>query len=238
MPESISSSKPPAKPPAKSAAKPVAKSGNPRRSTVPQILNAAEKIFSARGFAGARVDDIARACDLPKANVLYYFGTKEDLYQATLERLLTHWLDDADHWLSPEHEPMVAFEGYIRIKMAFSRRRPEASRIFAYELLSGGTFVKDYLSVTLREHVERRVEVFRHWQEQGLMTTGFDPVHFMFLLWSMTQAYADMQVQLVAVLGRTGMKEKDFEAGVQTIMKLVASVCLPARQDVSELCAE
>ncbi|NHO32963.1 TetR family transcriptional regulator C-terminal domain-containing protein [Acetobacter fallax] len=205
-----------------------ARPGLPRRNNIPQILNAAEKVFSARGLAGSRVDDIARACELPKANILYYFGTKEDLYRATLERLLMHWLDDADHWLSADHAPMDAVEGYVRSKMEFSRYRPEASRIFAYELLSGGEHVKKFLVGTLREHVTRRTEIFLHWQRQGLMAE-VDPVHFLFSLWSLTQAYADMQVQMAVVLGTPRLKEKDFEAGVRTIMKLVSSVCLPGK---------
>nr|WP_261766031.1 TetR/AcrR family transcriptional regulator [Acetobacter oeni] len=192
------------------------------------MLNAAEQVFSTHGFAGARVDDIAKACELPKANVLYYFGTKEDLYQATLERLLMHWLDDADLWLSSAHAPLDAVEGYVRAKMEFSRQRPAASRIFAYELLAGGAFVKGFLAGPLRDHVVRRTEVFRHWQRQGLMTE-IDPVHFLFSLWSLTQSYADMQVQMAAVLDKASLTKADFEAGVQTIMKLVASVCFPVK---------
>lgn len=208
------------------------KSGTPRRNTVPQILNAAEMVFAARGFAGARVDDIAKACELPKANVLYYFGTKEDLYQATLKRLLMHWLDDADQWFTPDHKPLEAVEGYIRTKMAFSRHRPEASRIFAYELLAGGYFIKDFLCGTLREHVSRRTEVFKHWQKQRLMG-DIDPVHFLFALWSLTQSYADMQIQMVAVLGKDTLNSDDFERGVQTIMKLVTPICLLVPQTAS-----
>lgn len=112
--------------------------GVPRRNNTQQILNAAEKIFSAYGFAGARIDDIAKACDLPKANILYYFGSKEELYRATLQRLLVGWLADADQWISIKHTPAVGLEGYIRSKMAFSRSKPDASRLFMHELLAGG----------------------------------------------------------------------------------------------------
>ncbi|WP_336947519.1 TetR family transcriptional regulator [Asaia sp. HN010] len=98
------------------------KTSAPRRATLPQILNAAEWTFGTRGLKGTRVEEIAALCAIPKANILYYFRTKEELYQATLARLLEIWLADADDWLSAERAPLEGVEGYIRAKMAFSRR--------------------------------------------------------------------------------------------------------------------
>lgn len=199
--------------------------GVPRRNNTQRILNAAEKIFAAYGLAGARVDDIAQLCDLPKANILYYFGSKEGLYRATLERLLAVWLADADQWIVAEHSPRVGLEGYIRAKMLFSRRKPATSRLFMHELLAGGDCVREFLHTTLRDFVLNKAKVFAHWQEQGLFAP-IDPAHFLFLLWSTTQAYADMQVQFAAVLGRKNLIAEDFEKGVETLMQLVDSVCL------------
>lgn len=198
--------------------------GVPRRNNTQQILNAAEKIFSAYGFAGARVDDIAKACALPKANILYYFGSKEELYRATLQRLLVGWLADADQWISIKHTPIVGLEGYVRAKMEFSRSRPDASRLFMHELLAGGEYVRVFLDSTLREHVEQKALVFEYWHKEGLCAPVNAP-HFLFTLWSMTQAYADMQVQFAAVLGRRRLNITDFETGISTIMQLVGAIC-------------
>ncbi|MFT9165341.1 MAG: helix-turn-helix domain-containing protein, partial [Komagataeibacter saccharivorans] len=60
----------------------------PRQNNTRQILDAAEKVFAAHGLSGTRVSDIAEASNLPKANIHYYFRTKEDLYRATLQQLL------------------------------------------------------------------------------------------------------------------------------------------------------
>lgn len=199
--------------------------GVPRRNNTQQILNAAEKTFSAYGLAGARVDDIAKACDLPKANILYYFGSKEDLYRATLQRLLSGWLEDADEWISTKYPPLVGLEGYIRAKMKFSRQRADASRLFMHELLAGGECIKDFLKTTLKNHVAEKKEVFEHWHKEGLFAE-VDAAHFLFLLWSMTQAYADMQVQFSSVLGHR-LQSADYENGVTMIMRMVGSFCLP-----------
>ncbi len=51
-----------------------------------QILEAATDEFSARGLAGARVDSIANAAGVNKRMLYHYFGNKEDLFLAVLER--------------------------------------------------------------------------------------------------------------------------------------------------------
>jgi len=196
------------------------KTSAPRRATLPQILNAAEWTFGTRGLKGARVEEIAALCAIPKANILYYFRTKEDLYQATLARLLEIWLADADDWLAADRDPLEGMEGYIRAKMAFSRARPEGSRLFAQELLSGGLMIQGFLRETLRAHVARHAEIFLDWQAKGLMRP-IDPTHFLCLLWSGTQAYADMQVQFEALLDRTTLRDSDYETGIATFMTLI-----------------
>jgi AcrR family transcriptional regulator len=51
-----------------------------------QILEAATAEFSARGLGGARVDSIAHAAGVNKRMLYHYFGNKEDLFLAVLER--------------------------------------------------------------------------------------------------------------------------------------------------------
>ncbi|AXY23740.1 TetR/AcrR family transcriptional regulator [Komagataeibacter saccharivorans] len=202
----------------------------PRQNNTRQILDAAEKVFAAHGLSGTRVSDIAEASKLPKANIHYYFRTKEDLYRATLQQLLEDWLNDANCWLSTHWTPQEGLSGFIRAKMEFSRLRPEGSRLFAHELLAGGSYVHDFLVDTLRKHVETRIAVFEQWHKQGLIGT-VDPVHFLFCLWAMTQAYADMQAQMAAVLGKPRLDTQDFEAGTHTIMQLASSICQVAPPD-------
>src|SRR5438270_10427926 len=48
------------------------------------ILHGAEKLFAASGFHGASMRDVAEACGLPLASVVYHFAKKEHLYGAVL----------------------------------------------------------------------------------------------------------------------------------------------------------
>ena len=48
-------------------------------------MKAATEIFARKGFDGTRIAEIAERSGLPKANVYYYFTSKEEIYTAVLE---------------------------------------------------------------------------------------------------------------------------------------------------------
>lgn len=50
------------------------------------ILDVAQKLFAANGFGGASVRDIAKEADVNVAMISYYFGSKEKLLEAIIER--------------------------------------------------------------------------------------------------------------------------------------------------------
>jgi AcrR family transcriptional regulator len=54
-----------------------------------EILEVATREFAANGYAGARVDDMAERMRTTKRMIYYYFGGKEQLYIAVLERAYT-----------------------------------------------------------------------------------------------------------------------------------------------------
>ena len=53
--------------------------------TKADIVAIASKEFADKGFAGARIDEIADRTDTSKRMIYYYFSSKEGLYQAVLE---------------------------------------------------------------------------------------------------------------------------------------------------------
>jgi TetR/AcrR family transcriptional regulator len=69
---------------------------NPAR-TRERILAAALKEFAAKGYAGARVDVIARRADINKRMLYHYFGNKEKLFRAVLRQKIAErraWADN------------------------------------------------------------------------------------------------------------------------------------------------
>ena len=119
------------------------------------LLEAAEWVFAEQGFAGATTAAIAQRAGLPKANLHYYFATKERLYRSVIERVLTAWLAAASSFDASE-DPTVALSAYIGAKMDLAREMPLATRIWSAEIMRGAPMIQDFLDTTLTEWVVSR----------------------------------------------------------------------------------
>lgn len=203
-------------------ADPAAK-GAIRQANEALILSAGERVFARAGFTGATMAAIADEAGLPKANLHYYFGSKQALYRAVLARTLRDWLVPLDGLL-PEADPAQALGDYIRAKMAMGHERPDASRVFANELLHGATELGGLLRGELRAMVQAKAQVVQAWVDAGRMAP-VDPVHLFFTIWAATQTYADFDVQVCAVLGCERLGEAERVRATEHVVGLVLRGC-------------
>ena len=178
---------------------PTAPKGRIRQAQEGLILRAAERVFARHGFSGATMADIAAQAGVPKSTVHYYFGTKEALHRAVLDDILALWLEGTEAIL-PEADPREALGGYVRHKMRLSAERPDASRVFANELLHGAPQIGEVLRDGLRALVREKAAVIDGWIAAGRMAP-VDSTHLFFTLWALTQTYADFAPQVAGVLG-------------------------------------
>lgn len=200
-----------------------ASKGQIRQVNEALILAAAERIFAGAGFSGATMAAIAEASGLPKANLHYYFGSKQDLYRAVLAGTLKDWLLPT-HGITADADPKAAIERYIRDKMALSAKRPHASKVFANELLHGAPVVKALLAGELRDMVLAKAAVIDGWVQAGRMA-HVDSIHLFFTIWAATQTYADFDVQVSAVLGRTELSAQDHARATEHVVTLILRGC-------------
>jgi TetR/AcrR family transcriptional regulator len=183
------------------------------------ILAAAEEVFATQGYRGATTAAIAKKAGLPKANVHYYFGTKEALYAAVLEDILGLWLGELDR-LTEASDPATALADYIRAKIRLSRERPLASKVYANEMIRGARHTRDFLKNELRNLVKSKAKVLEAWAAAGKIEP-VDPVHLFSVVWAATQHYADFEVQVGSLLGRRQLAAKDYDEAAETIVRLV-----------------
>jgi TetR/AcrR family transcriptional regulator len=163
------------------------------------ILDAGLDAFSAHGFRGATLDQIAETAGMSKPNLLYYFGGKDAIYTALLERLLDTWLDPLRE-IDPDGDPVAEILGYAQRKLDLSRDYPRESRLFANEVLQGAPHIHSHLSGDLKTMVDDVAVVIARWAGERRIKP-VDPRHLIFSIWSLTQHYADFEVQVTAVLG-------------------------------------
>ena len=187
-----------------------------------KILVAAEKAFATYGFKGTSVQQIADEAELPKTNILYYFKSKQGLYVAMLQDIMSLWNSRFDQ-VTEDDDPAESLADYIADKMTMSRTHPQASKIFAMEVLNGAPYLNKFFS---NEHVawmEGRVAILNRWIAQGRMT-AVDPQYLLFHIWACTQHYADFSAQITSLRGKT-MKRADFDEATRQLVQLILSGC-------------
>jgi len=170
-----------------------------QRKNTATILEAALEVFSAHGFRGATVDQIADAAGLSKPNLLYYFPSKEAIHVALLDGLMETWLNPL-HAMREDGDPLQEILGYVRRKLEMSRNFPRESRLFANEIVQGAPRIGPALSGELKTLVDEKAIVIRQWIADGKIN-DVNPHHLIFSIWALTQHYADFDVQVRAVLG-------------------------------------
>ena len=80
---------------------------------IPQILNAAIQVFSQRGIDGASMSQIAKAANVSKAMIYYYFESKDAMVEALVHRLFDEDQAELDALIADETPAMERLTLYI-----------------------------------------------------------------------------------------------------------------------------
>ena len=195
----------------------------PRRTEIRQanealILQAAEKVFAEAGFGGATMQLIADIAGLPKANLHYYFPTKEDLYRRVVQTIFEIWLHAAEA-MDDAPGPVEGIGRYIDAKMEISRLHPNGSKVWAYEVMHGAPVIQDYLETTLRDWTAGRVHLIQRWIDEGKMSR-INPEHLLYMLWATTQHYADFGHQ-IATLNGGPLSDAEWQAAKTSVKTMI-----------------
>ena len=180
----------------------------PKRSRIQtrnrkRILEAALEVFSAHGFRGATLDQIAAEAGLSKPNILYYFDGKEAIHVTLLNQLMETWLDPLEQ-MNPDGEPLEEILAYIRRKLDMAQAYPRESRLFANEILQGAPRMGPHLEARLKPLVDQKAALIAGWAEAGRIA-AVDPRHLIFSIWATTQHYADFEAQVNVLMPEGGV---------------------------------
>ena len=131
-----------------------------------KILAAALAEFSAHGFAGARVDVIARRAHVNKRMLYYCFGTKQELYREILRRKI----DERAEWLESSPDDFAGVLAHIYLSGGTDI---EFVRLMEWEAIDGGGR-KCIAESERRALFEKAVARLRVLQRSGSIPRGAD----------------------------------------------------------------
>jgi TetR/AcrR family transcriptional regulator len=191
------------------------------------ILAEAVQLFAECGYEGTSIATVAENAGLSKQNLMYYFPTKQALYQRVLDGVLDDWLERMESLADPRKDPRDVLRAYVKAKLRFSRERPWGSRVYAMEVVGGAKLYGEQIRERVVPLLRRDIEVFERWIAEGRIA-AVNATHLLFSIWAMTQSYADFASQMTLVLGRKELSQADFDNAEKLIVEMVLrAVALP-----------
>ena len=153
-----------------------------------RILLAAEKLFAARGFSAASVQEITDAAGINKAMLYYYFGSKEKLYNELMEQgsaNLKYAMEQALKGNSVEQHLQRFLTAYFTMIAA----RPELAQIVYREVLGYGSDNGPDVRDKLLAYIHQLQELIESGQKNGELRS-LDPSLTAYSLFGMSNVFS------------------------------------------------
>ena len=154
-----------------------ARSTSRSESTRATIIAAAEAIFAEKGFAAARLQDVADRVGIRRPSIVYYFRNKRDLYEAVLNDLFSELAARIRAAVTSPTPMPERIEAVVKAWVSYVGERPSLARVLLREIaeaLPARSPVMMRYVAPISGVVE---EAIRNGQQQGIFQAT-DPVHF------------------------------------------------------------
>jgi len=169
-----------------------------------RILAAAAAEFAQKGFAGARVDAIAEASGANKRMIYYYFGSKEGLYTAVLERAYAE-MRASERALELDHlEPFVGIQKLVEFKFDYFVENPSIISLLNGENMQDAAYLRrsDRMADMHASLVQTLDALLKRGARAGSMRRGVDPLHLYISISAVSYFYFSNASTLSKAFGR------------------------------------
>jgi TetR/AcrR family transcriptional regulator len=157
-------------------------------SSPARILAEARREFAQRGFAAARLQDIAARAELSHPTLLYHFGSKEGLYAAVIEEAVSDWAATTTDTISTELSGFDQVAALIDAGFEFFASHRDFVMIVRREAIEGGGRLEQAMADHMRPFLEAAVAFLRRETAAGRLR-DHDPVELMQLCYSALLTY-------------------------------------------------
>ncbi|WP_433474137.1 TetR/AcrR family transcriptional regulator [Spirillospora sp. CA-142024] len=178
------------------------------------LLDAALDEFSAKGYAGARVQDIADRAGVNKQLINYYFGGKEGLYCAIGER----WLEREAEF----NDPAVPFDEIVVRYLRHALDDPRGTRLNAWRGLTENLADIPPGKREDLSDIERR-------QAAGELAADLDPAAIMLAVMAMVSAPVTKPLAVRHVFGLDPESPEFQERYAEQLRRIVRHLAGPGR---------
>ena len=143
------------------------------------ILEAAESIFAEKGYAAARLEDMAARVGIRRASIVYYFRDKRELYEAVLGDVFGDLAQRYQAVIGASESFPARMEAVIKAWVSFVGERPSIARILLREAAEASGARRAEAARYVAPAIEAVTNLIREGQGQQLFRP-IDPIHFIF----------------------------------------------------------
>lgn len=141
-----------------------------------QILDAAERLFAASGFARTTIKDIGREARLNSALLYYYFADKDQLYREVLRRFVGRLVARTMSELAGGGSPDARLRALLTAQAELLLANPHFPRLMVRELAeSEGAHAVEQFHLLASTTFRRLCELIEEGQRGGLFRKNVDP---------------------------------------------------------------
>lgn len=145
-----------------------------------EILQAALKLFSVKGYHNVSMNDIAKEAEFGMGTLYKYFNNKEDLYKAIINELAARFHRKILQALEQEDNPIMALKRHIAVRQELFFENLPAVRLYFAETRGAGFNIKAGFERELLEKHDKFIAKLAAVFERGIeedMFRPLDPYH-------------------------------------------------------------
>jgi AcrR family transcriptional regulator len=196
--------------------------------TKARLLTVAVDHFSRQGFAGARTDAIAKDANVGNRMIYHYFGDKEGLYIASLDRVLGALREEE---LTVDVKEMQPLEGLLQL-FDFTYRHfsqhPELIRLLSAENLLEAKYLKRSVETHSRASpvIQGIAYLIERGEASGSIRKGIDPLHFYVVIVGLSYFHIS-NAHTLGVIWKTDLttddwKKEHYEIATEMLRRFLA----------------
>ena len=187
------------------------------------LLQSAIRLLNERGMGNVSLNDVAREAKLNPALVTYYFGSKDNLFQAVVEQVVGEWRTEILAVVPEKAGPEEALRLRARATMYFLRRYPYLTRLIIHQMMTVKSkesrfFIENFARVNFEEH--------RGLLQKGIEDGAFRPVDPLFYFAhyiAMGDLYANLAPMMERLAGKADSDDARFDAFVEAMIDMLVN---------------
>lgn len=185
------------------------------------LLQSAIRLLNERGMGNVSLNDVAREAKLNPALVTYYFGSKDNLFQAVVEQVVGEWRAEILAVVPEGAGPEENLRLRARATMHFLRRYPYLTRLIIHQMMTVKSkesrfFIENFARVNFGEHTALL--------EKGIEAGAFravDPLFYFAHYIAMGDLYANLRPMMERLGGKVDDDDARFEAFVDAMIDML-----------------